>query len=101
MTAEPDVTITREEMIAIRDYVRSKLLHDYHAHLLTSRLYLRFGNAAAANVDKARASELKSMIAALDEEPEPPRGTSIRLHTTDDTDDTETHDGDIPDPDPT
>lgn len=78
-TDEPNISVSRDEMLAIKETVRSKLIHELHAYQMTARLHRRLNNTAGAQMDEARVKELRAMIKHLEDEDEPAHGTSIRL----------------------
>jgi hypothetical protein len=71
--------ITTEQMLAIREHARERLIHDIHTHTLTARLYRNVGNIPMSNVEQATVKELQAMLNSLANETEPMKGTSVRL----------------------
>ncbi|HLJ67749.1 MAG TPA: hypothetical protein VKX16_10365 [Chloroflexota bacterium] len=71
--------LTREQMLAVKEHVRSRLLHDYHSYLLTARLFQRVGNIPMARVDNAKAKEILAMLDCIKDEPEVPGEQTQRL----------------------
>ena len=45
---DPEPQVSKEEMLKIRLSVRDKLIHDYHSHRLTARLYRNIGRSDLA-----------------------------------------------------
>jgi hypothetical protein len=71
--------ITTEQMLAIREHVRERLIHDIHVHTLTARLYRNVDNIPMSKVEQATVKELQAMLNSLANETEPMKGTSVRL----------------------
>lgn len=79
MPDSPDLSVSRDEMLAIRNATRAHLRARYHSHLLIASLYKRFNNPTRAAVESAEAEIVHAMLAALEDEPDTAHGTSIRL----------------------
>jgi len=75
---QPDETVTPEEMIAIREHLRQRLVHDIHNFKILASLHRRAGNITEAKLDDAKVIEIRTMLAALEQEDEQIR-VSVRI----------------------